>query len=73
MFFLLQMVTIKHLKKYQKESFLVISNIADGSLDFSNTRYVQKNIMKKYKWKPKRGDILFSVTGSYGIVVNIKN
>ena len=54
--------------------FLVISNIADGSLDFSNTRYVPEEYYEKIPMerKPKRGDILFSVTGSYGIVVNIK-
>ena len=54
--------------------FLVISNIADGSLDFSNTRYVPEEYYEKIQMerKPKRGDILFSVTGSYGIVVNIK-
>lgn len=54
--------------------FLVISNIADGSLDFSNTRYVPEEYYEKKQMerKPKRGDILFSVTGSYGIVVNIK-
>ena len=54
--------------------FLVISNIADGSLDFSNTRYVLEEYYEKIQMerKPKRGDILFSVTGSYGIVVNIK-
>ena len=53
--------------------FLVISNIADGSLDFSNTRYVPEEYYEKIQMerKPKRGDILFSVTGSYGIVVNI--
>ena len=54
--------------------FLVISNIADGSLDFSNTRYVPEEYYEKIQMerKPKRGDILFSVTGSYGIVVNVK-
>ena len=54
--------------------FLVISNIADGSLDFSNTRYVPEEYYEEIQMerKPKRGDILFSVTGSYGIVVNIK-
>lgn len=54
--------------------FLVISNIADGCLDFSNTRYVPEEYYEKIQMerKPKRGDILFSVTGSYGIVVNIK-
>ena len=54
--------------------FLVISNIADGSLDFSNTRYVPEEYYEKIQMerKPKRGDILFSVTGSYGIVANIK-
>ena len=54
--------------------FLVISNIATWKIDFTNTRYVPKEYYENINEdrKAKRGDILFSVTGSYGIVVNVK-
>lgn len=53
--------------------FLVISNISSGTIDFSNTRYVPKEYFDKLS--PERiaenGDLLFTVTGSYGIPVQI--
>ena len=54
--------------------FLVISNISTWKIDFTNTRYVPKEYYENINEdrKAKRGDILFSVTGSYGIVVNVK-
>ena len=54
--------------------FLVISNIATWKIDFTNTRYVPKEYYENIHEdrKAKRGDILFSVTGSYGIVVNVE-
>ena len=53
--------------------FLVISNIKDGKLYFSNTRYVSKEYYDKIKEsrKPIKGDILYSVVGSYGIPVMV--
>lgn len=51
--------------------FLVISNINKGVLDFQKTRFVPKEYYNKLhaKRKPKVGDVLYSVTGSYGIPV----
>lgn len=53
--------------------FLVISNVSGGVLDFSNTRHVSKEYY--YNLSPERiaaqGDILFTVTGSYGIPVKV--
>lgn len=51
--------------------FLVISNISKGKIDFSNTDYVPE---KYYESLPisrraQKGDVLVSVTGSYGIPV----
>ncbi|MBR8829466.1 MAG: restriction endonuclease subunit S [Gomphosphaeria aponina SAG 52.96 = DSM 107014] len=56
--------------------FLVISNIKEGELDFSDTRYVPEEYYDQIKdsRKPRKGDILYSVVGSYGIpvLVNIE-
>lgn len=51
--------------------FLVISNISKGNLDFSNTRYVTQEYFDSlaYERIAESNDILFSVTGSYGIPV----
>lgn len=52
--------------------FLVISNISDGKLNFNHiSRYVPINYYEKLKdiRKPNTGDILYTVTGSYGIPV----
>ena len=53
--------------------FLVISNVTNEIVDFSNTRYVPQDYYDAIQFdrKPKRGDILFTVTGSYGIVVKV--
>ena len=54
--------------------FLVISNISDGKTDFSNTRYVPKeyfNTLAEIRI-PQCGDLLFTVTGSYGIVIPVQ-
>ena len=51
--------------------FLVISNVSNGFLDFTSTRYVSPdyyNGIAEYR-KPCKGDLLFTVTGSYGIPV----
>ena len=54
--------------------FLVISNVSDGRVDFSNTRYVSKEYFASLAdiRIPKRGDLLFTVTGSYGIVIPVQ-
>lgn len=51
--------------------FLVISNISKGNLDFFNTRYVTQEYFDSlaYERIAESNDILFSVTGSYGIPV----
>ena len=53
--------------------FLVISNISSGRFVFSNTRYVPQSYFDALP--PDRvaenGDILFTVTGSYGIPVKV--
>ena len=51
--------------------FLVISNVAKGRLCFENTRFVPEeyyNSIPDFK-KPKSGDVLLTVTGSFGIPV----
>lgn len=54
--------------------FLVISNMSQGNLSFINTRKVSQEYYDTLQEarKPKNGDILFTVTGSYGIVIPIK-
>lgn len=53
--------------------FITISNInkQDRKVDFSNTFKVSPEYFKKIKdnKKPRRGDLLYTVTGSYGIPV----
>jgi len=51
--------------------FLVISNISGGALSFENTRFVSIEYFNQLPEtrKPRNGDLLFSVTGSYGIPV----
>ncbi|MBY7125750.1 restriction endonuclease subunit S [Bacillus sp. 16GRE42] len=52
-------------------NFLVISNVSKGTLSFENTRFVPKEYYDRLSElrKPKKGDILFTVTGSYGIPI----
>jgi type I restriction enzyme S subunit len=49
--------------------FLVISNVSNGYIDWSNTRYVPEEYYDNIQTqrKPEIDDILFTVTGSYGI------
>ena len=49
--------------------FLVISNIANGVICFDDTRFVPRTYFDEIKPQrvPQRGDLLLSVTGSYGI------
>ena len=57
--------------------FITISNInaGDGFIDFSNTAFVPEEYCKslKVERKPKRGDVLYSVVGSFGIPSLIKS
>jgi len=51
--------------------FLVISNIIKGYIDFSNTRFVPQSYFDNITpdRKAEKGDVLFTVTGSYGKAV----
>ena len=51
--------------------FLVISNIIKGNVDFSNTRFVPQSYFDNITpdRKAEKGDVLFTVTGSYGKAV----
>ena len=51
----------------------MISNVASGELCFSNTRYVSKEYYDSLSpfRKAKAGDLLFTVTGSYGIPIPV--
>ena len=53
--------------------FLVISNVSSGQIDLSNTRHVPQTYFEKLQWNriPSVGDLLFTVTGSYGIVLPV--
>ena len=53
--------------------FIVISNVSGGIIDFSNTRYVPDDYYNNLddNRKPIIGDIMFTVTGSYGIVMKV--
>ena len=53
--------------------FLVISNLSSGTIDFSSTRFVHIEYFKSLSLerRARRGDILFTVTGSYGIPVKV--
>ena len=54
--------------------FLVISNVSDGRVDFSDTRSVPKEYFDSLAEIriPQCGDLLFTVTGSYGIVIPVQ-
>lgn len=54
--------------------FVTISNIQDNQLDFTDTMFVPESYYEKLdnKRKAKKGDILYSVVGSFGIPVLMK-
>lgn len=62
-------------KTQQGIPFITISNINKDNhkIDFSNTYFVPKEYYESIKneRKAKEGDVLYTVTGSYGIPVNI--
>lgn len=51
--------------------FVTIANITNNRFDFANTMYVPESYYEKLdeKRKPHRGDVLYSVVGSFGIPV----
>ena len=55
--------------------FLVISNISSGMLDFHSTRFVGEDYYRQldYFRKPQIGDLLLTVTGSFGIAVKVNS
>ena len=66
-----------HLPPPKAESgipFVTIANIKDNKFDFSNTMFVPQSYYDKLdsKRKATNGNILYSVVGSYGIPVLIK-
>jgi type I restriction enzyme S subunit len=63
-----------HLPPPQTDSgvpFLVIGNVRTGMLDFQNTRFVSRDYFDGVDAfrRPVRGDILYSLVGSYGIAL----
>ncbi len=55
--------------------FLVISNVSAGRIDFSSTRYVPQDYFNALSNDriAQKGDILFTVTGSYGIPIKVES
>ena len=58
-------------KSEQGIPFLVISNVNTGHLSFENTRFVPESYYKALSdtRKPRYGDVLYTLVGSYGIPV----
>ncbi len=54
--------------------FLVISNVSSGNISFMGCRHVPQKYYDNiaYNRRPEYGDTLFTVTGSYGIVVPVE-
>jgi type I restriction enzyme S subunit len=53
--------------------FLVIGNVGNGEIDFSDTRHVSEGYYESldpYR-RPKQGDLLYTLVGSYGIPVRV--
>lgn len=55
--------------------FIVISDVSSGVIDFKGNRYVPESYYEKLQSdkKPQKGDILYTVTGSYGIPVFVND
>jgi len=55
--------------------FIVISDVSSGVIDFRGNRYVPEGYYEKLQSdkKPQKGDILYTVTGSYGIPVFVND
>ena len=55
--------------------FLVIGNLNTGNVLLDGCRFVPEPYYEKLDWsrKPTKGDLLYTVTGSYGIPVKINS
>lgn len=55
--------------------FLVISDVRWGEINFTGTRQVPNEYYKALTWgrRPTSGDLLYTVTGSYGIPIIVKS
>lgn len=53
--------------------FIMISNITDNHIDWKNTAYVGEEYFLNIgdKRRPQKGDVLYTVTGSFGIPVMV--
>ncbi len=53
--------------------FLVIGNLSTGNISLKNSRFVSDEYYEKLDWgkKPIKGDLLYTVTGSYGIAIQV--
>ena len=54
--------------------FLVIGNMSQGHISFENTRFTTTEYHKNLDWSrtPLRGDLLYTVVGSFGIPVIVE-
>ncbi len=54
--------------------FLVIGNVRKGEIDFSSTRFVGADYFESVdnSRRPKNGDLLYTLVGSYGILVPVR-
>lgn len=54
--------------------FLVISDVVSGKINFEKARFVPQKYYESLAWTrtPKKGDVLFTVTGSYGVPVLVE-
>jgi type I restriction enzyme S subunit len=54
--------------------FLVISNMANGKIEWNKVdKWVSPEIYEKFtgSYKPQKGDIIYSIVGSYGVAVEV--
>lgn len=53
--------------------FLVIGNLNTGEINFTDCKHVREDYYDNLDWikKPTTGDLLYTVTGSYGIPVKV--
>ena len=51
----------------------MIGNVSRGYIDLTDTRRVPQDYFNALEWtrKPGRGDLLYTITGSYGIVLEV--
>ncbi|TKF01302.1 restriction endonuclease subunit S [Vibrio kanaloae] len=54
--------------------FLVIGNLNTGNIKFEDCKFVPDSYYQKLDWtrQPVKGDLLYTVTGSYGIPIVVK-